>query len=142
VHLVDANVLLYAVNEASTHHERCRSWLDDALAAHEPVGFAWLVLLAFVRLSTNPSVFARPLEPGQATGLVRAWISQPAAVVVEPDHRHADVLADLLADAGTAGNLVNDAHLAALAIEHGATITTFDADFGRFSGVRWARPGD
>ncbi len=139
--LVDANVLLYAVNTASAHHDSSRTWLDEAVGGREPVGFAWTVLLAFLRLSTHPSVFARPLTPDEATGIVRAWLAQPAAVIVEPTARHADVLAGLLAEAGTAGNLVNDAHLAALAIEHAATVTTFDADFGRFPGVRWERPG-
>jgi toxin-antitoxin system PIN domain toxin len=141
VRLVDANVLIYAVNAASAHHEPSRAWLDEAVGGREPVGFAWTVLLAFLRLSTHPSVFARPLTPDEATGIVRAWLAQPAAVIVEPTARHADVLAGLLAEAGTAGNLVNDAHLAALAIEHAATVTTFDADFGRFPGVRWERPG-
>ena len=140
--LVDANVLLYAVNSASVHHASSRGWLDEALAGGEPVGFTWTVLLAFLRLSTHPSVFARPLAPDEATAIVRAWLAQPGATVLEPTSRHADVLAGLLAEAGTAGNLVNDAHLAALAIEHGASISTFDADFGRFAGVRWSRPGD
>lgn len=138
--LVDANVLIYAVNESSVHHEASRAWLDEAVGGREPIGFAWTVLLAFLRLATHPSVFARPLTPGEATDVVRAWLAQPAAVIVEPTQRHADVLAGLLVEAGTAGNLVNDAHLAAFAIEHAATITTFDADFGRFPGVRWARP--
>lgn len=139
--LVDANVLIYVVNESSVHHEPSRTWLDEALGGREPVGFAWTVLLAFLRLSTHPSVFARPLNPEEATGIVRAWLAQPAAVVVEPTGRHPDVLAGLLIEAGTAGNLVNDAHLAALSIEHAATITTYDAEFARFPGVRWARPG-
>jgi toxin-antitoxin system PIN domain toxin len=141
VRLLDANVLLYAVNEAAPLHERGRAWLDDALRGPEPVAFAWTALLAFLRLATHPSVFARPLTPGQASDVVRAWLAQPAAVVLEPTHRHADILAGLLAEAGTAGNLVGDAHLAALAIEHRATIVTFDADFGRFAGIQLERPG-
>ena len=140
--LVDANVLIYAVNETAVQHRRSRAWLDSALVGSEPIGLAWTVLLAFLRLATHPSVFAHPLTPEQATSIVREWLSQPAAVVVEPSPRHADVLAGLLVESGTAGNLVNDAHLAALAVEHSATITTFDADFGRFGGVRWTRPGE
>lgn len=140
--LVDANVLLYAVNRASPNQERSRAWLDGALAGREAVGFAWVVLLAFLRLSTHPAVFARPLDARQATDLVRTWLAQPAAMIVEPTSRHPEVLAGLLTETGSAGNLVNDAHLAALAIEHGATITTFDADFGRFPGVGWSPPGD
>lgn len=139
--IVDANVLIYAVNTSSVHHERSRRWLDAALRGDETVGFAWTVLLAFLRLATHPAVFARPLTPEQASDIVRGWLAQPAAVVVEPSARHADVLAGLLREVGTAGNLVNDAHLAAIALEHGAAIATFDADFGRFAGLRWEAPG-
>jgi hypothetical protein len=136
VRIVDANVLLYAVNVASPHHARARAWLDGALAGREPVGFAWTVVLAFVRLATHPVVFERPLTPAEATDVVRAWLAQPPAIVVEPTPRHADLLAALLAEAGTAANLVNDAHLAALALEHDAVLVSFDADFGRFAGLR------
>jgi toxin-antitoxin system PIN domain toxin len=139
--LVDANVLLYAVNEASAHHAKARSWLDAALDGRESVGFAWTVVLAFLRLATHPAVFPRPLAADEATAIVRSWLAQPAAVLLDPTARHVDVLAGLLAEAGTAANLVNDAHLAALAIEHDAVVVSFDADFGRFRGVRRELPG-
>ena len=139
--IVDANVLLYAVNTAAPRHAQARSWLDGALAGREPIGFAWTVLLAFLRLTTHPAVFPRPLAVGEATEIVRAWLAQPAAIVVDPTPRHADLLAGLLAEAGTAANLVGDAHLAVLAMEHDAVLVSFDADFGRFAGLRRETPG-
>jgi toxin-antitoxin system PIN domain toxin len=141
VFVVDANVLLYAVNESSPKHDAARGWLDDALSAGEAVGFAWVALLAFLRLATHRAVFSAPLEPEVALGIVRAWLDQPPAVVVDPTGRHLDLLAGLLGEAGTGANLVSDAHLAAIAIEHGATLVSFDADFGRFRGLRRLTPG-
>ncbi|HEU5003123.1 MAG TPA: type II toxin-antitoxin system VapC family toxin [Actinomycetota bacterium] len=141
MNLVDANVLLYAVNEAEPRSEGTREWLDAALVGAESVGFAWLVLTAFVRLSTKVGLFPNPLTVEQAIGQVRAWIGAPAAVIIQPTARHLDVFVDLIASVGTGGNLVNDAHLAALAIEHRGTVISYDRDFGRFAGVRWRHPG-
>ena len=138
--LVDANVLIYAVNESAELHERARSWLDGALNGEQQLGFAWIALLAFLRLSTHPSVFPRPLEVADATAIIREWLALPATTVLEPTARHADVLAGLLAETGSGGNLVNDAHLAALAVEHDAVLVSFDTDFARFRGVRWEAP--
>lgn len=145
MNLVDANVLLYAVNESVDKHEESRSWLDDALNGRSTVGLSWIVLLAFLRLSTKAGLFPSPLGVDGALARVRDWVAQPPSVIVEPTSRHLDVLAGLLATTGTGGNLVNDAHLAALAVEHDATVITYDSDFGRFTGVRWqppATPGD
>lgn len=138
--IVDANVLLYAVNEAEPRHEAARGWLDRSLDASEAVGFAWTVLLAFLRLSTKVGLFPRPLPVDAAIRTVRAWVSDGPGVIVEPTPRHVDVLAGLIGLSGTGGNLTNDAHLAALALEHDATIVTYDSDFQRFAGVRWAPP--
>jgi toxin-antitoxin system PIN domain toxin len=138
--IVDANVLVYATDEDAPLHGRAREWLLAAFARGEAIGFAWVVLLAFVRLSTHVAVFPRPLTPEQAVDVVDLWLRQPASVVLEPGHRHSSLLRGLLLETGTAGNLVNDAHLAALALEHGATIVSFDRDFGRFEGVRWRLP--
>jgi uncharacterized protein len=139
--IVDANILLYAVNQDAPNHVSSRRWLDDALAGPEPVGFAWVVLLAFLRLTTRRSLFPRPLSIDQAMGVMEGWLTQPAALVIEPTARHVSMLHGLLSGTGTAANLVADAHLAALALEHGATICSFDADFGRFAGVRAHAPG-
>jgi toxin-antitoxin system PIN domain toxin len=140
VKLVDANVLLYAVNEDAAHHEQSRTWLDAALGGAATVGFAWTALLAFVRLSTRPGLFPSPLGVDGALARVGEWLAQPSALVLEPTARHLEVLTELLTPAGIGGNLVADAHLAALAVEHRATIVTFDADFGRFTGIKWEQP--
>jgi len=140
MNLVDANVLLYAVNEADPKHDRSHAWLDGALNRGEIVGFAWIALLAFLRLSTRVDLFPRPLSVGAALERIADWVGHASSVVVEPTPRHLDVLTSLLAPIGAGGNLVNDAHLAALAVEHHATVITFDPDFGRFPGVRWSEP--
>lgn len=139
--LVDANVLLYAVNRDARHHEESRAWLDGALSGADTVAFSWLVLLAFVRLSTKEGLFPRPLGPGEAMARVEAWLGARPAVVVEATADHARVLGGLLEQVGAGGNLVNDAHLAALAVEHRCEIVTYDTDFGRF-GVGWTTPGE
>jgi uncharacterized protein len=139
VNLVDANVLLYAVNEDSQHHRAARRWLDEALGGAATVAWSWPVLLAFVRIATRPGIFPRPLPVSAALDVVRGWLGAPPSVVVEPTSQHLEVLAAQLVETGTGGNLVSDAHLAALAIEHRATVVTFDRDFDRF-GVRTHRP--
>jgi toxin-antitoxin system PIN domain toxin len=141
VFVVDANVLLHAVNESSREHAEARDWMVDALEGNETVAFAWTVLLAFLRLSTHPSVFTRPLEPGDAAEILETWLGARTAVVIEPSSRHLALLRGLLSGSGMRGNLVSDAHLAALAIEHDATLVSFDRDFGRFEGLRWRPPG-
>lgn len=140
--LVDANVLLYAVNQDAPNHAVARRWLDRALGGAEPVGFTWVVLLAFLRLTTRAGLFPRPLSVDDSIAVLQAWLSRPLAVVVEPTPRHLDILSGILRETGTAANLVTDAHLAAIAVEHGAEICSFDADFSRFRGVRWRPPGD
>ncbi|MGV0644114.1 type II toxin-antitoxin system VapC family toxin [Mycolicibacterium sp. XJ2546] len=138
--IVDANVLLYAVNSASTHHEASRRWLDGALSGSDTVGLGWTPLLAFVRLSTKIGLFPSPLSPADAMRQVVEWTTAPGATTIGPTARHGDVLHGLLAQLGTGGNLVNDAHLAALAIEHRASIVSYDSDFSRFDGIRWTTP--
>ena len=138
--LVDANLLLYATDERSARHSSARAWLEARLSGDEPVAFAWAVLLAFLRLATNPRVFVNPLSAEQAFDVIQTWLAQPCATVVHPGDRHAILVRQLLRSLGTAGNLVTDAHLAALAIEHGAELSSCDTDFGRFSGLRWNDP--
>jgi uncharacterized protein len=138
--VVDANVLIYAVNSEAVFHEDSKYWLDNALVGGEPVGFSWLVLLAFWRIVTHPSLFAKPLEVESAGSIVEAWVGQPAALILQPTPRHLPILQGLLAGSGAGANLVNDAHLAALAVEHGASVVSYDSDLSRFVGVRTQRP--
>ena len=133
----DVNVLLYAVNRDSPQHTTARGWIESSLARPGGVGFAWAALLGFLRLSTRPGIFARPLPIESALGIVDAWLHHPAAQVLATTERHAGILGRLLLGAGEGGNLVSDAHLAAMAIEHNAELASFDRDFARFSGLRW-----
>ena len=126
---------------AGPHHEAPRAWLDASLAGAEAVGLAWVALLAFIRIGTNPSILPSPMTADEATGQVEAWLAAPGAMIAQPTPRHAALLRGLLRDTGTAGNLTTDAHLAALALEHGADLVSYDRDFGRFPGVRHRLPG-
>ena len=131
--IVDANVLLYAVNADSAHHDSAQRWLRSSLSGNEAIGFPWVSLLAFVRVSTNPRIFASPLPLSAAFDLVDSWLGQPPSTVPAPTARHAALLRGLLEQTGAAGNLTTDAHLAVLAIEHSADVVTFDRDFARFA---------
>lgn len=138
--LVDANVLIYAVNADSELHEPALRWLDDALNGTEAVGLDWVVLLAFIRLVTSRRIMPSPLSVAEATGIVDLWTKRPSTVLVTPGPRHLGLLSGLLGGIGSGGNLVSDAHLAALALDIDAAVATFDTDFGRFPGLRTIRP--
>ncbi len=138
--LPDANVLLYALDDTSARHHRAKAWLDAALSGSEEVGFAWVVLLAVLRLTTKPAVFAHPLRPDEAFDIVDEWLAQPCSLVVHPTARHSALMRGFLGAGGTTGNLTTDAHLAAHSTEYGAAICSYDADFSRFAGVRLIDP--
>lgn len=138
--LPDLNLLLYAFDTEADPHERARAWLEETLSGTEGVGFAWTVLLGFARISTNPRIYENPLAIEDAIDAIDGWLAQPVATMVLPTSRHATILRELLGPLGAGGNLVSDAHLAALAIEHGAEVCSRDNDFARFSGVRWVDP--
>jgi toxin-antitoxin system PIN domain toxin len=140
VKLPDVNLLVYAADETAIQHKPAREWIETALSGSETVACTWLVLIGFVRITTNPRSFQNPWDVGKALDVVEGWLAQPAVTVVHPTNRHAAVLRDLLTPLGTAGNLTSDAHLAALAIEHGATLYSCDNDFSRFRGLRWVDP--
>lgn len=139
--LVDTNVLINATDPQARQHSAAKAWLDEALNDRGVVYLPWESLLAFMRLVTE----TRPGRPGipvdAAASVVRLWLDRPNVVVPQPDSRHLHRVTELLGAAGRGGPLVMDAHLAALAIQHDATIITFDSDFARFPGVRWQRPG-
>ena len=135
--LIDVNLLIYAVNEDAPLHRKAKAWLETTLSGSETAGMSWSVVLAFLRLTTRAGVFRMPLSVESAFELVDAWLNHPAVVAVEPTARHLGTLRDLLLPLGAGGNLISDAHLAALAIEHGATLYSCDSDFARFSRLRW-----
>ncbi|MGA8054562.1 MAG: type II toxin-antitoxin system VapC family toxin [Burkholderiales bacterium] len=140
--LPDVNVLLFAANNASAEHEQARTWLESAFNEPGGVGLSWVALLGFIRLATRRGIFAKPLGVQEALSVVDAWLCEPQGIVLHPTQRHAQVLARLLIAAGAGGNLTTDAHLAALAIEHGATLGSFDRDFERFSGLAFEALGE
>jgi toxin-antitoxin system PIN domain toxin len=136
----DLNLLIYAIDTDSPAHERALRWWEGSLSGTETVGLAWTVLLGFLRITTNPRIVRRPLTADEALDYVDRWLAHPLTVTLEPGERHALALRDLVRPTGTAGNLVTDAHLAALAIGHGARLATADRDFGRFPGLDWFDP--
>jgi toxin-antitoxin system PIN domain toxin len=138
--LVDANLLIYAVDTDASHHPAARRWLEETLSGTTPVGLAWVVILAFLRITTRAGILRRPLSPDQALAFVGGWLGQPYVSAVGPGDGHWQVLRNLLRTTGTAGSLTSDAHLAALAIEHGGAIYSTDHDFKRFPGVEHVNP--
>jgi toxin-antitoxin system PIN domain toxin len=136
----DLNLLVYAIDRDAHAHAKALAWWEEALSGTQTVGLAWSVLLGFVRLTTNPRVMRSPLDVDEALDYVDRWLGHPVTVVVEPNDAHAVTLRRLLDRTGTAGNLVADAHLAALAMAHGARLASADRDFGRFPGLDWYDP--
>ena len=138
--LVDANLLIYAVNRDAPHHERARRWLQETLSCSTSVGLPWISLLAFVRITTRPGVLANPMPVDAAIGFVDEWLERPYVEPVYPGDGHWAILRSLLRGSGAAGNLTSDAHLAALALERGATVCSADYDFRRFPAVEHVNP--
>lgn len=138
--LVDANLLLYAVNEDAPLHRKAKSWLEESLSGTETIGLSWTVLLAFLRLTTRTGIFRTPLSVESAFDVIDSWLNQPSVTTVEPTAQHLRILRDLLLPLGGGGNLTSDAHLAALAIEYGAELCSADSDFSRFPRLRWRNP--
>ena len=138
--VIDANILIYAIDEDSTRHREAKLWLERTLSGKEMIGLAWVVALAFLRLSTRAAISARPLSIEDALDVLEEWLDHPNVTILQAGPRHAQILRSLLLRTGTGGNLTTDAHLAALAIEHGALLCSFDHDFARFPGLKWCEP--
>ena len=138
--LVDANILLYAYDSSSPEHAKARTWWERRLSLPEPILLAWVTLLAFIRIGTNSRALRTPMTIEEACGHVASWLDRPMVRFAEPTEQHWAVLSRLLIDEHASANLVTDAHLAALAMEHGATLASSDRDFKRFPGLRWEDP--
>ncbi len=138
--LVDANLLVYAFTPSMPQHEAARSWLDARLNDTPRVGLPWPSLLAFVRLTSNPRIFERAVPVTRAWRQVEEWLALGSSWIPAPTARHRTVLAGVLQEIGEKAELVPDAHLAALAIEHGLTLCSSDGDFGRFKNLKWLNP--
>jgi len=138
--LPDVNLLVYAYAAQAPQHAVARTWWERTVGSREPVGLPWAVSLGFLRLMTHPAVLSTPMRPGEALAALESWHQRPNVYVLEPGPRHLSLLRGLLESLGLAGNLTTDAHLAALAIEHGCVLASNDADFGRFPGLRSVNP--
>jgi toxin-antitoxin system PIN domain toxin len=140
VRLVDLNILLYAINADSPHHRAAKTWIEDTIGGVETVALPWIVILGFLRIATSRHIFAKPLAPEDAVAVVDGWLGRSNVVALSAGPEHWRILRQLVSGAGTAGNLTTDAHLAALAIEHGCELCSTDADFGRFPQLAWINP--
>lgn len=138
--LVDANLLLYAEDNLSERHEAARTWWDEQLSGSEPVALCWPVLTAFIRIGTNVRLHRRPLTLKEAVERVQSWLDQPCIRILSPTDQHWAVLQQMLRAGNATGNLVSDAHLAALAVEHNCVLCSTDTDFARFRGLKWRNP--
>lgn len=136
----DVNLLIYAYNDRAPQHHEARIWWQQCLKETRPIGLAWVTVVGFVRLTTSRSMLVDPLLAPDALAIVRSWLAQPHVRVLDPGPRHLDLLAAIVVDFPALGALTTDAHLAAIAIEHQAELHSNDADFSRFSGLRWVNP--
>lgn len=138
--LIDLNLLIHIVNVDFPEQPRARAWWEDLLRRGERIGLPWMVIVGFVRITTNPRAMKRPFTLPEALAQVDDWLALPGVVVVHPTGEHARHFAGQCLASGATGNLVSDAHLAALAIEHGCELASNDADYGRFPTLRWVNP--
>ena len=138
--LVDANLLLYAEDSRSEPHEAARTWWDEQLSGSDSVALCWPVLTAFIRIGTNPRLHRRPLTLKEAVERVQSWLDQPCVRLIQTTDQHWSLFQQMLRAGNASGNLVSDAHLAALAVEHNCVLHSTDTDFARFRGLKWKNP--
>ncbi len=138
--LVDANLLIYAINEDLPQHRQAKAWWEKVLSGAVTVGIPWVAVLAFLRICTSPRIFPRPLMLDQAVAYVDEWLAQPPVRLVAPGTGHWAILRNLLRQNGTTGNLTTDSHIAALALEYGYDVYSADNDFRRFPGLKHINP--
>ena len=138
--IVDASILLYAEDKLCPQHENARLWWDLQLSGESSVCLCWMVLTAFIRIGTNKRIFNTPLSLDEAIKRVQSWIDQPCTLLIYPTERHWQILQNMLVSGQAVANLVSDAHLAALAVEHGCVLYSTDSDFGRFPKLKWKNP--
>src|SRR4051812_19982103 len=135
--LVDANLLLYAEDSLSDRHEAARFWWDEQLSGSDPVALCWPALTAFIRIGTNSRLHRRPLTLKEAVDRVRSWLDQPCVRIIQTTEQHWQIFQQMLTVGNATANLVSDAHLAALAVEHNCVLCSTDNDFARFRGLKW-----
>jgi len=138
--LPDANLLLYAYDSRSEHHALARSWWESQLSGAEPVCLSWPVINAFIRIGTNPRLHQRPMTLDESLKCAQSWLDQPCVKIIQPTEHHWTIFQQVLRSGAATGNLVSDAHLAALAIEHNCVLHSTDRDFARFRGLKWKNP--
>jgi toxin-antitoxin system PIN domain toxin len=136
----DANLLIYATDVRSVFHERANAWWTSTLNSDEALGLSWLVLIAYVRMLSSPRITINPIGVSALLAAVEEWLDLPSVQVLQPTRRHPQALLSLLVPTSVGGNLVNDAHLGALALEFGGTVYSADSDFARFPNIRWVNP--
>jgi toxin-antitoxin system PIN domain toxin len=138
--ILDANLLLYAVNRDAPMHAGAKAWIEGIFSGEEEIGLSWNVILAFLRLTTRPGLFRKPLSIERALSVMSEWLNRPNVTVIHPGPRHLELFRELIVPLGSAGNLTSDVHLAALALENNARLCSCDTDFGRFRGLDWMNP--
>ncbi|MEZ4753245.1 MAG: type II toxin-antitoxin system VapC family toxin [Bdellovibrionota bacterium] len=136
----DINLLIYAYNSRQTEHQKAKEWWESVLSSNEVIGLSWIVILGFIRLTTNRKVFSNPLSVKQALKVTESWLEIESVSLINPGSKHFEILSKHLVEINVAGNLTTDVHLASLAIEFQATLYSNDSDFSRFSGLKWVNP--